>query len=89
MARKKVKRVDMLKMLSDDMKSMIGERKSSSLKDVLGDKGQMKATVVADSAEGLKEGLSKAEQIMKAKLGKKSEDSCECAKCGDSPCKCE
>ena len=30
---------------------------------------KMQVTVAADSKEGLKEGLSKAEQIMKAKMG--------------------
>ena len=62
-----------------------------------------KVTVMADSKEGLVKGLSKAEQIMKAKLGEKAYEEAEgedemegeemeekeCGKCGKIPCKCD
>ena len=48
-----------------------------------------KVTVMSDSPEGLKKGLSKAEEIMEAKLGKKSEEEDEkCEECEKSPCEC-
>jgi hypothetical protein len=45
--------------LRDMMKEMMGEKHGESLKD------KMAVKVVADSPEGLEEGLSKAEQILK------------------------
>lgn len=57
----------MLKSLKSEMKSMMGEGRND-LSDMLGKK-KMKVEVDADSKEGLKEGLSKAEEIMNSKLG--------------------
>ena len=50
------------KLMSDDMYGDLGEGLKS--------KKLSKVTVVSDSPEGLKKGLSKAEQIMRAKLNK-------------------
>ena len=47
-----------------------------------------KVTVMSDSPEGLKKGLSKAEEIMEAKLGKRDSEE-ECGMCGKMPCECE
>lgn len=60
MKKKQVKK-DMLKMLSNDMRKMSHE----SMEDM--EDKPMKVTVAADSKEGLKKGLSKAEEIMKAR----------------------
>ena len=82
MAKKEMKK-DLLKMLKSDMMGM--KKDKSDLFDGMLPEKKMQVTVAADSKEGLKEGLSKAEQIMKAKLGKKSE---ECEGCGKAPCEC-
>lgn len=50
---------ELLKNLSD----MMSEEMSGPLKDKL--KGKQKVTVMADDAEGLEEGLSKAQMILK------------------------
>jgi hypothetical protein len=97
MDRKELKQ-EMLKMLKSDMVGM----KKKGKKDLF--EGKMpkkmdKVTVMSDSKEGLMEGLSKAEQIMKAKLGDKSESKDEskeeskgkpkCDMCDMDPCECE
>jgi hypothetical protein len=63
---------DLLKMLRNDMKGMMMEEKGSSLHDMMPEK-KAKVTVMADDEEGLIEGLSKAEQMMKMKFGEESE----------------
>lgn len=65
---KKDAKKGMLKALSKDMSDMMGE----NYKDLTDKK--MKVTVASDSEEGLKEGLSKADEIMKMKLGKDAEE---------------
>jgi hypothetical protein len=61
---------ELLKQLKADMMEMMGEEK----RELLMPKKMSKVTVMSDSPEGLKKGLSKAEQIMKAKLGKSDGD---------------
>ena len=54
--------------------------------------GLQKVTVMADSEEGLKKGLSKAEEIMEKKLGQIEEDEeyeCPACKGKGEECKCE
>ena len=88
-------KLEMLEMLKQEMKDMMGEEK----KGILSEKMPKKVTVMSDSKEGLEEGLSKAQQIMKSKLGmlpemeseemesEESEDKCEM--CEKEPCECE
>lgn len=85
MAKKELKE-ELLKMLKSDMMDM----KKESKKDLFGDmpKKMQKVTVMSDSPEGLKKGLSKAEEIMEAKLGKRDSEE-ECGMCGKMPCECE
>lgn len=85
MSKKDLKK-EMLKMLKSDMMSMKKDKKDLF-------EGKMpekmeKVTVMADSKEGLMEGLSKAEQIMKAKLGSKDKEESVCKECDSSPCEC-
>ena len=75
---------DMMKRFKDKKKEMSGSEKSakmSVLKDLssemagmMGDKlkGLKKVTVASDSKEGLKEGLSKAEDLLEGKLPESS-----------------
>jgi hypothetical protein len=69
-------KADMKKMMLEDKKPIL-ERllpKPESMEHEMEEgEGMQKVTVMADSKEGLEKGLSKAQQIMKAKLGKKSE----------------
>ena len=90
MAKKELKE-ELLKMLKSDMMGMKKESKKDLFGDMMPKKGMQKVTVMADSPEGLKKGLSKAEEIMEAKLGKKeeSEEEEECGMCGKMPCECE
>jgi hypothetical protein len=87
-------KMEMLEMLKQEMKEMMGEEK----KGMLSENMPKKVTVMSDSKEGLEKGLSKAQQIMKAKLGSlpeeeeyEKEDEMEemCEKCEESPCCCE
>jgi hypothetical protein len=82
----------MLKSLKDDMKQMVGEGRND-LSSLLDGKKMMKVSIASDSKEGLKKGLSKAEEIMNKKLGEDFSDSSEeydCPKCEDKGCKlCE
>lgn len=60
---KRKAKMDSLSELSDEMSKMIGDDFSKGM-------GKMKkVTVASDSEEGLKEGLDKAQDIMKKKLG--------------------
>lgn len=92
---KKALKEELLKMLKSDMNEMKKESKKDLFDGIMPKKEKMqKVTVMADSKEGLEEGLSKAQQIMKAKLGidSESEDSeemeHECSECKKMPCKC-
>lgn len=93
MAKKELKK-ELLKMLKSDMMGMKKEGKKDLFEGKLPKKME-KVTVMSDSKEGLMEGLSKAEQIMKAKLGSKKEsdedesEEKECEECGKMPCKCD
>ena len=73
---------ELLQMLKKDMKKMMMEEKKPMLMDKMMPKidkmvpemegaDVQKVTVMADSKEGLEKGLSKAQEIMKAKLAKK------------------
>ena len=91
MAKKQLKE-EMLKMLKSDMMDMKKESKKGLFDGIMPKKGEMqKVTVMADSKEGLKKGLSKAQEIMKAKLGidpEMEEEKEECSECGKMPCEC-
>jgi len=95
MAKKELKE-ELLKMLKSDMLGMKKEGKKDLFEGKIPKKME-KVTVMSDSKEGLMEGLSKAEQIMKAKLGSKHEseeeemegEEKECGKCNKMPCKCD
>lgn len=89
MDKKKLARMEMLRKMSKDksgeMYSPVGEKLKS--------KKLSKVTVIADDKEGLKKGLSKAQQILKAKLGEKlgleeseEESEHECPICEDEGC---
>jgi hypothetical protein len=56
---------ELLRELKANMMEMMGEEKRG----LIMPKKMSKVTVMSDSPEGLKKGLSKAEEIMKAKLG--------------------
>jgi hypothetical protein len=82
MEKKHKAKMEMLKMLSKMMSDDGHEGLGESLKG----KKMQKVTVAAPTSEGLKEGLSKAQQILAAKLGSseseeseesESEESCE------------
>jgi len=75
-------KIDMLKLLKKDMMSDDDLGLGEKLK-----KGKMqKVTVMSDSEEGLEKGMSKAQEILKKKLG--SEES-ECPDCGETECECD
>ena len=82
--KKKLKQ-EMLKMLKGDMMGMKKD-KSSLFEGMMPMKEATKVTVVADSPESAAKGLSKAEQIMKAKAESKKK---KCSKCDKSPCGCK
>ena len=67
---KKSAKAAMLKELSKEM----SDDQYSPLKDLMKGKKMQKVSVMSDSPEGLKKGLSKAEQLLKMK-GYDSEDS--------------
>lgn len=103
MSRKQLKE-EMLKMLKSDMMSMKKEGKKDLFEKVMPKKESMsKVTVMGDSPEAVVKGLSKAQQIMQAKLGMLPEEEGEmedgemeeegesekmCPDCKKSPCKC-
>lgn len=90
---------ELLKMLSDEMKA-----ESKSSRGEMLPKKMEKVTVMSDSAEGLKKGLSKAEEIMEARskmkgdmmskdmledmMEEEEESEEECGMCGKKPCEC-
>lgn len=98
---KKELKKELLKMLKSDMLGMKSEGKKGLFEEMMPKKADMqKVTVMSDSPEGLVKGLTKAEQIMKAKLGEKSYESDEdeteeyeekkmCPMCKNKPCKCD
>lgn len=67
---KKSAKAAMLKELSKEM----SDDQYSPLKDLMKSKKMQKVSVMSDTPEGLKKGLSKAEQLLKMK-GYESEDS--------------
>ncbi len=73
---------ELLKHLRSDMKSA----RRGNIGSMLGGAEPRKVVVEADSEKGLLEGLSKAEEIMKHKMGDKKESSC--SGCGKSSCDC-
>lgn len=102
MNKKTAARFEMLKKMS---KSKSSEMHEPSIGEALKKKKMSKVTVMAEDEEGLKKGLTKAQQILKAKLGEKlglenedeSEESDEeedeeysCPACEDAGCEeCE
>ena len=83
---------ELLKILKSDMLDMKKEGKKDLFGDLMDKKGVQKVTIMADSKEGLKKGLSKAQEIMKAKLGidpEEKKEEKECSECGKSPCECD
>ena len=83
---------ELLKLLKSDMMEEAKSSKADLFKDMMPKKGEKegmsKVTVMGDSPEAVMEGLSKAEQIMKKKLGMDMKDMKKCP-CGKFPCKCE
>jgi hypothetical protein len=71
MEKKHAAKLEMLKMLS----KMMSDDGHEELGKGLEGKKLQKVTVAAPSSKGLAEGLSKAQQILKAKLGDKSMES--------------
>jgi hypothetical protein len=63
MEKKAKAKSEMLKELSKEMSNDM----YSPMKDMIGKKGMKKVSVMSDSPEGLKKGLSMAEKIMQAK----------------------
>jgi hypothetical protein len=88
---------ELLKMLKSDMMEESKKGKADLFKEYGPKKAEKmaKVTVMGDSPEAVAEGLSKAQQIMKAKLGKvEMEDEDEkyekkCPMCKGKPCECE
>jgi hypothetical protein len=87
---KKEARKDMLKSL----KKMMMAEDDMGLGEKLGK--MQKVTVAADSTEGLKKGLSKAEEILKKRKGmmgmedeEEESESEMCEECEKDPCECE
>lgn len=87
---------ELLKMLKSDMMEESRKGKADLFKEFGPKKMEKmsKVTVMGDSPEALSEGLSKAQQIMKAKLGKveeydKEKYKKECPMCEGKPCECE
>jgi hypothetical protein len=93
MDKKKLARLEMLKKMSKDKS---GEM-YSPVGDKLKEKKLSKVTVIAPDKKGLEKGLSKAQQILKAKLGEKlgledgeEETEEECPACDGEGCEeCE
>jgi hypothetical protein len=78
---------ELLRMLKSDMMEESKNSKADLFKEMMPKKekkeGMSKVTVMGDSPGAVMEGLSKAEEIMKKKLGMEK-----CA-CGKFPCKCD
>lgn len=77
----------MLRSLKEEMKSMMGEGRGD-LSELMNGKKAMKVTVASDSEKGLKEGLSKAEEIMAKKSEESPMEESEygCEECSDKGC---
>lgn len=72
---KKGMKKELLEMLRNDMKEMMMTEKGESFSEMMPKEEEMtKVTVAGDSPEAVEEGLSKAQQIMKHKLGMMGED---------------
>ena len=78
---KKSMKQELLKNLRSEMKSS----RRGDIGSLLGEMKPKKIIVSADSEKGLKEGLSKAQEIMEHKT---KDDSKACSKCDKSPCDC-
>lgn len=63
---------DMKKMMMEDKKPMLMDKLMPKIDDMMQGKDMQKVTVMSDSKEGLEKGLSKAQEIMKAKMNKKN-----------------
>jgi hypothetical protein len=70
MEKKSKAKAEMLKELSKEMSNDM----YSPMKDMIGKKGMKKVSVMSDSPEGLKKGLSMAEKIMQAKSSQEGSD---------------
>lgn len=67
---------ELLEMLRSDMKEMMMAEKGDIFSEMMPKEEDMtKVTVAGDSPESVEAGLSKAQQIMKSKLGHMGEDS--------------
>lgn len=65
---------DLLKMLKKQMKDSMGEDKGPGIQELLPKSEEMtKITIAGDSPEAVEEGLSKAQEIMKAKFSEKKD----------------
>jgi len=62
----------MLKMLKKSMKDMMFEDKGEFMDEMPKSEKMTKVTVMGDSPEAVEKGLTKAQEIMKAKLGEAS-----------------
>jgi hypothetical protein len=87
MEKKSKAKAEMLKELSKEMSNDM----YSPMKDMIGKKGMKKVSVMSDSPEGLKKGLSMAEKIMQAKSsqednGEEGEEEKSCPKCKGKGC---
>ena len=60
---------ELLEMLKYEMKEMMSEEKKGYMDEMMPEKAMQKVTVAGDSPEALEQGLSKAQEIMKAKMG--------------------
>ena len=93
MEKKAKAKSEMLKELSNEM----SDDMYSPMRDMIGKKGMKKVSVMSDSPEGLKKGLSMAEKLMKLKKDQSSPESGEseseeesCAACKGEGCsECE
>jgi len=86
-----------IKHFKEFIKDMMKEESLPEMEKMIsGPKKMMKVAVASDSPEGLKKGLSKAEEILKAKMSEEgeSEESSEmpemkkCEACGKAECEC-
>jgi hypothetical protein len=86
---------ELLRMLKSDMMEESKKGKADLFKEYGPKKAEKmaKVTVMGDSPEAVAEGLSKAQQIMKAKLGKVEMDDegyeKKCPMCKGKSCECE
>jgi len=70
-----------------ELSKVMSDDSYSPLKDMMGKKGMKKVSVMSDSPEGLKKGLSMAEKLMKLKSKENGEsDMEECPECEGEGC---